>query len=259
MSWVAQSVCLRHVLMANASPLLIFIEETLPSISIAMPAYNEEANIEPQVQAVMQTFLPLTPDFEVIVVNDGSRDQTGSKVRALMARYPNVRLVEHSKNLGSGAAVYSSFIAATKEWVFLTDADRQFDVSEVRRFLPHIERADLILGYRAPRRDPFHRRLNGWGWSALTTLLFGYTARDVDCAFKLFKREILAHISIQVRGATFSAEFLVRAKRAGYTSVEVPVSHLPRRAGKQTGARLDVVARAFRELVQVRVALWRER
>jgi glycosyltransferase involved in cell wall biosynthesis len=234
-------------------------EETLFSVSIALPAYNEEANIEPQVQAVIQTFKPVTPDFEVIVVNDGSRDQTGAKVRALMSQYPNVRLVEHLKNLGYGAAVYSGFTAATKEWVFLTDADRQFDLSEIHRFLPNVERADLILGYRAPRRDPFHRRLYGWGWSLLTTILFGYTARDVDCAFKLFKREILDHITIQSRGATFSAEFLVRAKRAGYKSAEVPVSHLPRRAGKQTGARLDVVTRAFRELVQVRVALWRER
>jgi glycosyltransferase involved in cell wall biosynthesis len=224
-----------------------------------LPAYNEAANIEPQVAAVIQTLQPITPDFEVIVVNDGSRDQTGAQVRALMTRYPQVRLVEHPQNRGYGAAVYSGFTAATKEWVFLTDADRQFDLSEIHKFLPHLDRADLILGYRAPRRDPFHRRVYGRGWSLLVSILFGYTARDVDCAFKLFKREILDHITIQSRGATFSAEFLVRAKRAGYTSVEVPVSHLPRRAGSQTGARLDVVTRAFRELVQVRIALWRER
>lgn len=229
------------------------------SISVALPAYNEEANIEPQVQAVIQTFQPITSDFEVIVVNDGSRDQTGAKVRALMSRNPNVRLVEHPQNRGYGAAVYSGFTAATKEWVFLTDADRQFDLSEIHKFLPYVDRADLILGYRAPRRDPFHRRLYGWGWNLLVTLLFGYTARDVDCAFKLFKREILDHITIQSRGATFSAEFLVRAKRAGYKSIEIPVSHLPRCAGKPTGARLDVVTRAFRELVRVRIALWRER
>ena len=224
-----------------------------------LPAYNEEANVELQVEAVIQTFQPITPDFEVIVVNDGSRDQTGARVQALMTKYPNVRLVEHPKNLGYGAALYSGFTSASKEWVFLTDADRQFDLNEIHKFLPHVDRADLILGYRAPRRDPFHRRLYGWGWNWLVTLLFGYVARDVDCAFKLFKRGILYHITIQSLGATFSAEFLVRARRAGYTSVQVPVSHLPRRAGKPTGARLDVVTRAFRELVQVRVALWRER
>ena len=229
------------------------------SISVALPAYNEETNIEPQVEAVIQTFQPITSDFEVIVVNDGSRDQTGARVRALMTQYPNVRLVEHPHNRGYGAAVYSGFTAATKEWVFLTDADRQFDLSEIHKFLPHVDRADLILGYRAPRRDPFHRRLYGWGWNWLVGLLFGLSVRDVDCAFKLFKREILDHITIHSRGATFSAEFLVRAQRAGYKSVEVPVSHLPRRAGKPTGARLGVVTRAFRELVQVRLALWRGR
>jgi len=231
----------------------------LPRLSVVLPAYNEEANVELQVEAVIQTFQPITPDFEVIVVNDGSRDQTGARVQALLTKYPNVRLVEHPKNLGYGAALYSGFTSASKEWVFLTDADRQFDLNEIHKFLPHVDRADLILGYRAPRRDPFHRRLYGWGWNWLVTLLFGYVARDVDCAFKLFKRGILDHITIRSRGATFSTEFLVRARRAGYTSVQVAVSHLPRRAGKPTGARLDVVTRAFRELVQVRVALWRER
>lgn len=231
----------------------------MPSISIALPAYNEEANIEPQVEAVIQTFKPITPDFEVIVVNDGSRDKTGNRVRVLTTRYPNARLVEHPQNRGYGAAVYSGFSAATKEWVLLTDADRQFDLSEIRKFLPHMDRADLILGHRAPRRDPFHRRLYGWGWNWLVGLLFGLRVRDVDCAFKLFRREILDHITIQSRGATFSAEFLVRAQRAGYKFVEIPVSHLPRRAGNPTGARLDVVTRAFRELVQLWVALRRER
>jgi hypothetical protein len=119
--------------------------------------------------------------------------------------------------------------------------------------------ADLIAGYRSPRRDPPHRLLYGWGWNFLVRLLFGYTVRDVDCAFKLFEREIMDHINIQSRGATFSAEFLVRAKRAGYKIAEVPVSHLPRLAGRPTGARIDVIVRAFRELVRVRLALWRER
>jgi hypothetical protein len=101
--------------------------------------------------------------------------------------------------------------------------------------------------------------LYGWGWNSLVQILLGYTVRDVDCAFKLFKREIMDHINIVSRGATFSAEFLVRSKRAGYKIVQVPVSHLPRPAGSPTGARIDVIVRAFRELVRVRLALWRER
>lgn len=229
------------------------------NLSVVMPAYNEEANVEPMVEAVLKTFQPIASGLEVIIVDDGSRDRTAEKIRGLVAKHPNVRLIQHPKNLGYGAALFSGFTSAKKEWVFLTDSDRQFHLDEFNKLLPHIQHADLIIGYRAPRRDPFHRRLFQWGWNWLVNLLFGYTARDVDCAFKLFKREILDHITIRSHGATFSAEFLARAKRAGYMIVEVPVSHLPRRAGRPTGARVDVIVRAFRELVGVRLALWRER
>ena len=223
-----------------------------------MPAYNEEANIEPQVLDVIAALRPLADDFEVIVVNDGSRDRTGAIVSELAAAHPQVRLVQHPSNQGYGAALYSGFTSATKDLVFLTDSDRQFDLDDLRRLLPLLDRADIVAGYRAPRRDPFMRVLNGIGWSTLVTLFFGYTARDIDCAFKLFRREILQKIHLQSRGATFSAEFLVRAKRAGFRIVELGVKHRPRRAGSQTGARPDVIVRAFRELFRLRWQLWFE-
>ena len=231
----------------------------MKSLSVVLPAYNEEVNIEPMIENVLKTFTPLAPELEVIVVNDGSRDRTAEKIASVAARHPNVRMVTHEKNQGYGAALYDGFIAAKKEWVFLTDSDRQFKLSEIQNLIPHTARADLVVGYRAPRRDPFHRRLYGWGWNTLVRILFGYTARDVDCAFKLFRRQVMDHVQIRSRGATFSAEFLARAKRAGYIIAEVPVSHLPRPAGKPTGARVDVIARAFIELVRVRIALWRGR
>jgi glycosyltransferase involved in cell wall biosynthesis len=223
-----------------------------------MPAYNEAENIAPQVLDVIENLRTITGDFEVIVVNDGSRDGTAAIVEQLAAGYPQVRLVSHSANQGYGAALYSGFTSANRELVFLTDSDRQFDLRDLHRLMPLIVHADVVAGYRAPRRDPFMRVLNGVGWSALVTLLFGYTSRDIDCAFKLFKREILQHISLESRGATFSAEFLVRAKRAGYRIVEVGVTHRPRRAGSQTGARLHVIVRAFRELFRLRWRLWFE-
>lgn len=229
----------------------------MKSLSVVMPAYNEEQNVEPMIENVIKTFSPLVKDFEVIIVNDGSRDRTGEKILGVAAREPRVRMVPHEKNLGYGAALYDGFVAAKKEWVFMTDSDRQFKLSEFSKLAPFATEADLVVGYRSPRSDPFHRRLYGWGWNSLVMILFGYTARDVDCAFKLFKREIMNRITIDSRGATFSAEFLVRAKRKGYRIKEVPVSHLPRPAGKPTGARIDVITRAFRELVRVRMALWR--
>lgn len=228
------------------------------SISVALPAYNEEANIPRLVAALVPVLEALSADYEIIVVDDGSRDRTAEVTRDLAQVNSRVRVVQHGVNRGYGAAVYTGFMAATKELVFLTDADAQFDVGELAKLLPLMAGADMVIGYRAPRRDPLIRRLNGWGWTQLSNLLFGYVARDVDCAFKLFRREIMAHITVESRGATFSLEFLVRARSAGYKIRETPVKHLPRVAGKQTGARLDVIARAFRELLAFRRKLNQE-
>jgi glycosyltransferase involved in cell wall biosynthesis len=232
----------------------------MPSISLVMPAYNEADNIEPMVTEASPALESVTPDYEIIVVDDGSKDETAAVTRRVMEKYPHVRLIQHPVNQGFGAAVFTGFVNAEKDWIFYTDADRQFVLSELKNFEPLMEHADLIAGYRAPRRDPFMRVFYGKGWSMLCTLLFGYTVRDVDCGFKLFRREIIEELApqIQSRGATFSIEWLVRAKRAGYRFVELPVSHRPRVAGSQTGANINVIVRAFRELVQVRLQLWRE-
>ncbi len=235
-------------------------EPIVRNISVCMPAYNEEANLPGMIADVVTVMRARFQDFEIVVANDGSRDRTGAVLEEMARQYPELRPVHHAVNRGYGAAVYTALSHATKEVIFFTDSDRQFVLEEIDRLLPHLAEADLVVGYRAPRRDPFLRVLFGWGWSALVTLLFGYTARDIDCAFKLFRREVFETVgpTIRSRGATFSAEWLVRAKRAGFRIVEVPVSHLPRRAGSPTGARWDVIARAFRELWRFRLQLWRE-
>jgi glycosyltransferase involved in cell wall biosynthesis len=225
-----------------------------------MPAYNEEANVGAMIEDARSVVSEITEDYEIVVVNDGSKDRTAAVVEEKAAKYPQVRLVQHPVNLGYGAAVYDGFAAATKELIFFTDGDRQFVLPEIHRLLARLGEADMVVGYRAPRRDPWARVLYGWGWSTLVTILFGYTARDIDCAFKLFKREIITTIGAEIesRGATFSAEWLVRTKRAGYKIAEVPVTHLPRVAGSQTGARLHVIKRAFKELARFRWKLWNE-
>jgi len=221
-----------------------------------MPAYNEAANIAQMVDLVRERVSPLVSDFEIIVVNDGSADETGAIVRCLAAHDARVRLIEHPVNQGYGAAVADGIWAASKELVFFTDSDLQFDLSELPQFLSRIGEADMVIGYRYERSDPWFRTLFGHGWSWLVNLMFGYTARDVDCAFKLFRRAVLEAIEVKSRGAMFSAEFLVKAKRAGFKIVEEPVSHYPRKAGSQTGARLRVIARAFRELFKMRWRMW---
>ena len=232
----------------------------MPSISLVLPAYNEADNIEPMIEEAAPALEANADDYEIVVVDDGSADDTAGVTRRVMEQNPRVRLVQHPVNQGFGAAVFGGFTNATKDWIFYTDADRQFVLGELERFVPFMDQADLIAGYRAPRRDPFLRVLYGKGWSMLCTLTFGYTVRDVDCGFKLFRREIIEELasSIASRGATFSIEWLVRAKRAGYRFVELPVTHRPRLTGSQTGANIDVIVRAFRELARVRVQLWRE-
>jgi GT2 family glycosyltransferase len=229
------------------------------SISAVMPAFNEERVIAASVRHLAATLRGLVSDFEVIVTNDGSRDRTGAVLRDL-AQDPTLclRVVTHERNRGYGAALASGFDAARKDLIFMTDGDRQFDVAELAGFLPPIERgADMVIGWRRRRADPPVRLLNAWGWKHLVNGLFGYTARDVDCAFKLFRREVWESVAVQSRGATFSAELLIRARRHGFRIVEQPVSHYPRTAGAATGAQPAVIARAFRELFELRLTLGR--
>ena len=216
---------------------------------------SEEAVIASSVAAMVAALEGLGADYEVIVVDDGSRDRTAEIVAGLGRENPRIRLVSHRRNRGYGAALWTGFTSATRDLVFLTDGDKQFDVAELRDFLPLLDGADLAIGYRDPRADPLIRRLNGWGWNALVGLLFGYTARDVDCAFKLFRRRILDRVDVRATGATFSAEFLIKARRYGYVVRERRASHYPRPAGQATGARPAVILRAFRELFRLRLNL----
>ncbi|MFN8524069.1 MAG: glycosyltransferase family 2 protein [Chloroflexota bacterium] len=225
----------------------------MTSVSAVIPAYNEEHAIGTTVEAMVAAFHGLIDDYEIVVVNDGSTDGTAEVVRSLAAAHARVRTVAHQENRGYGAALATGFAAATRDLIFLTDGDRQFDVRELREFLPLLEVADLAIGYRAPRADPMIRRLYGWGWNVLVNTLFGYTARDVDCAFKLFPRRIIAELNVHSTGHTFSPELLIKARRAGYRVAERRVTHLPRVAGSPKGARPDAIIRAMFELVKLRV------
>jgi glycosyltransferase involved in cell wall biosynthesis len=226
-----------------------------------LPAYNEEAVIERTVRHVADVLRGLVDEFEVIVTDDGSRDRTGSILADLQVRCADLHLhvVTHERNQGYGAALASGFNAATKDLIFMTDGDKQFDVAELADFLPAMDaETDLVIGWRRHRADPPMRLLNAWGWKMLVNALFGYTARDVDCAFKLFRRTVWESLTVRARGATFSAELLIKARRLHFTIAELPVSHFPRAAGSPTGARPAVIARAFTELIQLRWNLKRE-
>ena len=221
------------------------------TLSIFFPVFNEEKNITATVLNTVRTVedSPFVSDYEIIIVNDGSSDRTFQIARELEVRYPKVRLVTHPKNLGYGAALKSGIAAARMEYIFFTDADLQFDIMEMHNLLIHVPEFPVVIGYRAPRRDPFMRLLNAKGWNLLNRLLFGLKIRDIDCAFKIFKRALVQNLELQASGAMISAETLIRLKRKGILIKEVPVTHVRRVAGSPTGAKPSVIIRAFQEMV----------
>jgi glycosyltransferase involved in cell wall biosynthesis len=230
----------------------------MSSLSIVLPAYNEEENVESAVEQVSAVAQQLEVDYEIILVNDGSTDRTGEIGCELMQRIPNFQLVEHYPNRGYGGSLKAGFAAATKDLVAFVPADNQFDFSEITRFLERINEADIVSGYRAERQDHLIRKLNAFGWNMLVRLLFGYLCHDIDCGFKLFRREVLEDVTIVSDGAMIDTELLAGARARGFRIAEVPVTHLPRVAGEATGANLKVVARAFRDLALFRLRLSRE-
>ena len=224
-------------------------------VSAVMPAFNEEANLEQSLGRVAAALAGQTRSFEIIVVDDGSRDGTAALLERLAADHPQLRVVRHAANRGYGAAVRSGFDAARLSWVFLIDADNQFDPAEIGLLLAHAPRADNVAGYRRQRRDPLRRRLNALAFFTLVRLLFGRLVRDVNCAFKLIRRDLLVGMALHSDGALINTELLVLARQTQARIIEVPVHHYPRTAGTPTGANPRVVVRAFKELLAFRAEL----
>jgi len=221
------------------------------SISVFFPCYNEQENLGRTTEKALAVLEELNTDFEVIIVNDGSSDDTGRIADEIAGRDNRVKVVHHEVNLGYGAALQSGFKAATKELVFYTDGDGQFDISEMPPLMELTEQYDIVSCYRLNRNDPVVRKINGWCWTRLVCLLFGLKIRDIDCAFKLYKREIFDNIELSSTGALIDTEILARATRNGYSIVQKGVHHYPRTAGEQSGASLRVIFRAFKELFQL--------
>jgi glycosyltransferase involved in cell wall biosynthesis len=230
----------------------------MSSLSIVLPAYNEEANVESAVEQVFTVAQQLGMDYEIILVNDGSADRTGEIGRELMQRVPHFRLVEHYPNRGYGGSLKAGFAAATRDLIAFIPADNQFDFGEIHLLLDALDGADIVSGYRAKREDHFVRKLNAFGWNTLVRVLFGYLCHDIDCGFKLFRREVLDHVTIISDGAMIDTELLAGARARGFRIAEVPVTHLPRVGGEATGANFKVIAKAFRDLARFRQRLSRE-
>jgi glycosyltransferase involved in cell wall biosynthesis len=225
------------------------------AVSIVLPAYDEEPNIEQAMAEATEVAERLFAEHEIVVVDDGSRDRTGALVRAAGERDERIRLVSHPENRGYGEALRSGFLAAQLDFVFFTDADLQFDLNELEGFLQYAGTVDVVAGYRLNRQDPLQRRLIGYAWNLLVRVLFFVPVRDIDCAFKLFDRQVLHEVHIESVGAMVNTELMVKLGRAGASVVEVGVHHRPRRAGEARGASPQVVLTALREVRRMRKRL----
>ena len=217
-------------------------------ISAFFPCHNEAANIGRVLHQAADVLREVADTFELIVVDDGSTDGTAETARELDGSIGTVRVISHETNLGYGAALRTGLAAARLDYVFFTDGDGQFDIADLRRIMPYVHDYDLVIGYRQRRRDPLLRVAYGKLYGMLLGILLGLRVRDVNCAFKLIRRSVLDGIELKCTGALTSAELLIGASRGGCRIKQVPVCHLPRAAGEQSGGSPRVILRMFAEL-----------
>jgi glycosyltransferase involved in cell wall biosynthesis len=230
----------------------------VPALSYFFPAHNEAANLRGLVEEALATLPTLAETFEVVIVDDGSRDATPAIADELAAADPRVRAVHHAKNLGYGAALRTGFASAGHDLIAFTDGDRQFRVVDIGRLTARYAEggAEAVVGYRIRRADPLVRTLYARAYRLANRIFFGLSITDVDCACKLFRRDALRGISVESGGAFFSAELLIKLRAAGRTVVEVGVPHYARTAGSPTGAKPQVILRAVRDFWALRLRLW---
>lgn len=230
----------------------------VPELSYFFPVHNEEANLRGLVEEALATLPSLAETFEIVIVDDGSRDATAGIADELAATDPRVRAIHHARNRGYGAALRTGFAASRFDLIAFTDGDRQFRVADLGRLTVRCvhDGPEVVIGYRIRRADPLVRTLYAKAYRLANRLFFGLRVTDVDCACKIFRRDALRGISVESGGAFFSAELLIKLRAAGRTIVEVGVPHHPRTAGSPSGARPGVVLRAVRDFWRLRLRLW---
>lgn len=227
----------------------------MKSISVFYPALNEEQNIKECIEKT-DTFLKTTGrDYEIIIVNDGSTDNTEGIVQKLASQNPHVVLINNTEIHGYGAALKKGFKSSSKDLIFFSDSDLQFDITELTKFFDKIDDYDYVIGYRAKRSDPIFRSFNAHLYGLLVSLILGVNVQDLDCAFKIFNRKTIDSITLYSNGALINAELLYKLNKKKYRFTEIPVNHYPRKFGKPTGANISVIARMFIELFKLKFGI----
>jgi glycosyltransferase involved in cell wall biosynthesis len=222
------------------------------SLTAFFPAYNDQHTIEGIVRTVAEEIRKVTDDFEVLVVDDGSKDQTGTILDRLAVELPFLRVIHHEHNMGYGAALITGFTNAKKDLVFYTDGDGQYDVREIHNLLAHLKpTVDLVNGYKVKRADAWYRIWIGAMYRRVMRWAFRLSIRDVDCDFRLFRRYVFDKITLESRSGVICVEMAKKFERAGFRMVEVPVSHYPRLHGRSEFFRFRHLAYTFSGLVKI--------
>ena len=224
------------------------------SISAFFPCHNEGENVERVIGNALEHLPAIADEFEILIVNDGSTDDTAARAEAIGETDSRVRVVSHPTNLGYGRALRTGFESARGDLIFCADGDGQFSLDDLPPVVDALNDHGFVLGYRVNRADPFYRRLNAWLWGLSVRFLLGFRVQDLDCGFKLYRREAVpVEDFISGRGAAISAELIARALRGGHTFTQVGVTHYPRQAGTQSGNSPRVILNSFLDIIQ----LWR--
>lgn len=221
----------------------------LSSLSIFFPAFNEQENIKIMVNRALEVAPQVSQKFEIIVVNDGSIDKTQTVVKEMASKDKNIRLISHEVNRGYGSALKTGFYNSKYDYITYSDGDAQFDFKQLIRLVEKADQADLVVGYRIKRADNLVRVINGRLWNLLVSSLLRLNIKDIDCGFKLIKKQVIDTIpELESTGATVSAELLVKAKKKGFRIAQVGLVHEPRKFGAATGGNPLHIFRAFSDL-----------
>ncbi|MDD5613678.1 MAG: glycosyltransferase family 2 protein [Candidatus Omnitrophica bacterium] len=221
------------------------------SISIVLPFYNEERHIYSAVEEIYKFSKNNLTDFEIILVDDGSNDDSCQKIEPLIKSLPDIKLIKHKVNSGYGAALASGFKSCSKKKIFFTDSDRQFEIKNLNLLLPYIEIFDIVIGYRKHRKDALLRLILSKGYNILMQILFKINVTDIDCAFKIFRREIFDYIKIESKRYSVNTEILAKARLFNFSIFEVPVEHFPR-LGDYSKIGIKDIPRTLREVLRIK-------
>lgn len=233
----------------------LYMPKLISAISVFFPAYNEESNIQNTIEKARLHLMEIAEDWEILAINDGSKDKTKGIIEALHKKDPRIKLIDHKDNQGYGASLKSGLYNAKFPFIVFTDSDGQFDFSEVDGFIKKQKEtgADLVIGYYLDRQVSDLTKMSSKVWEFFILVLFGLKVKDIDCGFKLLSKEVIDEIQKleSKRGAFISSELLIKARKKGFKIVEIGVHHYPRKAGEATGRKLSVIIQSFFDLFKL--------